>query len=132
MRLFVTEIVPGVSVFAVILTHGSPLSFAEVRAPLFPGRFEIAGFFQSFLFHVHCGFLSGFAMRFLQVIKFFFGLPCAKSHQSCIGNNHNRPAANKNAAKPSARTARRIQGASNSDAVPPQNSAEASKTVIST
>jgi hypothetical protein len=35
-RVIVRQIFPGVAVSAVILTHGAPLSFAQVRAPEFP------------------------------------------------------------------------------------------------
>ena len=36
--LVMGEIIPGVTAFAVILAHGSPLALAEVGPPLFPGN----------------------------------------------------------------------------------------------
>ena len=51
--LIMGEVIPGVSAFAVVLTDGSPLTFAQVRSPLFPGSFLRSGFFKTGLFGVH-------------------------------------------------------------------------------
>src|SRR5436309_1552888 len=51
--LIVSEIIPGVAPFAVVLAHGSPLPFAEIRAPLLPGDFLLAGLVESFVFSSH-------------------------------------------------------------------------------
>src|SRR5262249_22125385 len=42
--LIVAEVVPGVAAFAVVLADGSPLAFAEIGSPLFPGRLLRARF----------------------------------------------------------------------------------------
>src|SRR5262249_8880512 len=44
--LVVAEVVPGVSIGAVVLANGSPLPFAEVRSPLLPGDVLGAWFLQ--------------------------------------------------------------------------------------
>ena len=33
-----SEVVPGIAVVTVVLTHRAPLALAEVRSPLFPGH----------------------------------------------------------------------------------------------
>ena len=43
--LIVGEVIPGVSAFTVVLTDGSPLTFAQVRSPLLPWCFLRSGFF---------------------------------------------------------------------------------------
>ena len=52
-RLVVGEVVPGVASLAVVLAHGPPLTFAQVRAPQLPGRPVRAGFFETGLLGVH-------------------------------------------------------------------------------
>src|ERR1700749_2258242 len=44
------EVVPGVSIFAVVLANRSPLPLAEVRSPLLPRNTLFARLIQSFLF----------------------------------------------------------------------------------
>src|SRR6267142_6580328 len=44
------EEIPGVTVCAVVLAHGSPLSFTEVRPPLLPCHGPRAGFLEPMLF----------------------------------------------------------------------------------
>ena len=51
--MVVREEVPGVAVLAVVLAHGAPLSFTEVRPPLFPGGLLLAGLVQSDMFSGH-------------------------------------------------------------------------------
>src|SRR5262245_45407871 len=51
--LVVAKIVPGVTPLAVILAHGSPLAFAQVGSPLFPGGFVGARFLEPDLFSRH-------------------------------------------------------------------------------
>jgi hypothetical protein len=55
--MIVGEEVPGVSVLAVILAHGSPLPLAQVRAPLLPGDSGLTRIVQALLLrHIHnCG-----------------------------------------------------------------------------
>src|SRR4029077_10008812 len=48
--LGMTEVVPRISVLAVIFPYGPPLSFAEVRAPFFPGDSLFAALIQPVLF----------------------------------------------------------------------------------
>src|SRR4029453_8693232 len=52
-RLVVAEVIPGITVVAVILAHGAPLTFAEVRPPLFPGDRFLPRFDESLLFGGH-------------------------------------------------------------------------------
>ena len=56
--LIVRKEVPGVAVGAVVLAHGAPLAFAEVRSPLLPGRLIGARGFQPALFGIHGELLS--------------------------------------------------------------------------
>jgi hypothetical protein len=42
--LLMTEVIPGIAIFAVILADGAPLAFAEVRSPFFPWRIRLARF----------------------------------------------------------------------------------------
>src|SRR5208283_3626534 len=51
--LVVTEVIPGVAALAVVLTHGPPLAFAEVRPPLFPGGLLFSRLFQTGVFCGH-------------------------------------------------------------------------------
>ena len=51
--LVVGEVVPGVAVLAVIFADGPPLSFAEVRPPLFPGGFLLARCVEPVVFRGH-------------------------------------------------------------------------------
>src|SRR6185312_4324539 len=53
--LLVREVVPRVSVFAVILTHRAPLPFAEVWPPFFPLDVFLARLVQALLFCIHNG-----------------------------------------------------------------------------
>ena len=57
--MVVREEVPGVAVLAVVLAHGAPLSFTEVRPPLLPGGLQLASLVQSDLF---CGHESPLAV----------------------------------------------------------------------
>src|SRR5262249_1307735 len=57
-RLVMSEVVPGVSAFAVVLAHRTPLAFAEVRPPLLPGDRSVASLFQSIVFRSHGCLLS--------------------------------------------------------------------------
>src|SRR5262245_10372769 len=50
--MVVGEIVPGVSIFAVIFTHRPPLTFTQIRPPCFPGLFAGAGCLEPLLFFV--------------------------------------------------------------------------------
>src|SRR3974377_1210569 len=50
------EVVPGASIFAVVLANRPPLPFAEVRAPFAPRGFTIMGFLQTHLFCCHVEF----------------------------------------------------------------------------
>src|SRR6266704_1536974 len=56
------EIVPGVAVFAVVLTDRTPLSLAQVGSPFLPGDLRLARVVQPFLLndiHNHsCHFFS--------------------------------------------------------------------------
>ena len=54
--VIVGEEVPGVAVLAVVLAHGAPLPFAEVRSPLLPGGLLLARLVQSDLFCCHIVF----------------------------------------------------------------------------
>src|SRR6266567_1314867 len=45
--LVVGEVVPGISVLAVIFPNRAPLSFAEVRSPFSPRRVSCSRFFNS-------------------------------------------------------------------------------------
>src|SRR5262245_19988879 len=47
-RLVVGEVVPGIAVPAVILAHRPPLSLAQIRSPIAPGR--LPGLLQSLIF----------------------------------------------------------------------------------
>ena len=47
-RLVVAEVVPRTTVSTVVLADSTPLSFAEVRSPFFPGNPELAGVVQRF------------------------------------------------------------------------------------
>src|SRR5258705_7085430 len=51
--LVMTEVVPGISILAVVFANGSPLALAEVGPPLFPVRCALAGFLQAGLFLCH-------------------------------------------------------------------------------
>ena len=66
--MVVREEVPGVAVLAVVLAHGAPLSFTEVRPPLFPGGLQLAGLVQSDLFCGH-GNTSQVLVRFSSAAK---------------------------------------------------------------
>src|SRR5262245_1966876 len=39
--LVMAEVVPGISILAVVLPHGPPLPLAQVGAPLSPGNFTL-------------------------------------------------------------------------------------------
>ena len=52
-RLVVSEIIPGVSAFAVILAHRTPLSLAKIGAPFLPRFRWITGFVESIAFVPH-------------------------------------------------------------------------------
>jgi hypothetical protein len=67
--LVVAEVVPGVAHVAVVLAHGAPLAFREIRAPLLPRLAGIAGSFEttSFFGHGVASLLSGLAVRSEQV-----------------------------------------------------------------
>src|SRR5262249_24055780 len=41
-RLIVAQVIPGVAAFVVIFSAGSPLAFAQVRPPFFPGNSLLA------------------------------------------------------------------------------------------
>ena len=45
--MIVGEEIPGVTPFALVLAHGAPLSFAEVRSPLLPGSLLFSRLFKS-------------------------------------------------------------------------------------
>src|SRR5262245_27837087 len=51
-RMVVREIVPGVAVLAVVLTHSAPLPFAEIGSPLLPWRSLLTGLRQARAFRV--------------------------------------------------------------------------------
>ncbi len=51
--LVMTEVIPRIAPFAVVLSNRSPLAFAEVRPPLFPGGLLFSCLFQSYLFRGH-------------------------------------------------------------------------------
>src|SRR5262245_61767084 len=66
-RLIVAEIIPGITVVAVILPHRAPLAFAEVWSPFFPRSVAVSGCFESLLFGIHGGILSiGFGKLLLR------------------------------------------------------------------
>src|SRR5579859_1011798 len=46
-RVVVGKVLPRSAIGAVILAHGSPLPFTQVRSPAFPVNVALAGFFQS-------------------------------------------------------------------------------------
>ena len=48
-----SEIVPGVSAFAVVLAYGSPLPLAEIGPPLLPGDVLLADCVESVVFACH-------------------------------------------------------------------------------
>src|SRR5262249_5308662 len=52
-RFVVSEVVPGIAVFTVILPHSSPLPLAPIWAPLLPGDALLTGFCQMSLFGIH-------------------------------------------------------------------------------
>src|SRR5881397_3476473 len=58
--LVMGEVVPGVAAVTVVFANGSPLSLAEIRAPLLPLRGLAAGFFQSTVLGVHVWLLNPF------------------------------------------------------------------------
>jgi hypothetical protein len=60
-RLIVGEEVPGVAVFAVILAHGPPLPFAQIRSPLLPLNLLFSRFIKALLFGDHVATCSGLA-----------------------------------------------------------------------
>jgi hypothetical protein len=51
-RVVVREVVPGIAVLAVVLTHRAPLPLAEIRSPFSPWRALLARLSQSRLFGV--------------------------------------------------------------------------------
>src|SRR6516225_7014525 len=57
-RLIVTEIVPGIAVFAVVLADGAPLAFAEVGPPLPPRNLLLSRLLQTRCFGRHLFGLS--------------------------------------------------------------------------
>src|SRR5437016_3769743 len=52
-RVIVREIIPGVAVRAVILTHGSPRTLAKIRTPALPMLRALARLFDSPFFRSH-------------------------------------------------------------------------------
>src|SRR5262249_51030858 len=52
-RMIVCEVVPGVSVVAVVFTHRPPLSFTQIWPPVLPGRLLFSCLFKPGLFSVH-------------------------------------------------------------------------------
>src|SRR5579859_6939383 len=52
-RMIVRKVLPRCAVAAVILAHGAPLSFTQVRSPAFPVDVALAGFFQAYFFLSH-------------------------------------------------------------------------------
>ena len=55
--LFMAEVVPGVSVRAIVFPNRAPLAFAQVRSPFLPRRFFVTGCRKAFCFCVgtrHC------------------------------------------------------------------------------
>src|SRR5260370_25874371 len=46
-RLIMGEVVPCISIFAIVFPNGSPLTLAKIGAPLFPRGFRCPGFFES-------------------------------------------------------------------------------------
>src|SRR5215510_1727584 len=46
------KIVPSIACATVVFTHGAPLPFTQVGAPLFPGNITLPCFLQSQLFRV--------------------------------------------------------------------------------
>jgi hypothetical protein len=48
--MIVGEEIPGVTPRAIVLADGSPLTFAQVRAPLLPSLFVLASFFEAEMF----------------------------------------------------------------------------------
>src|SRR5215471_15792264 len=52
LRVIVGEVVPGVTVGAVIFAHGSPLPLAQIRSPLLPCGFPFAVLLEPGLFRV--------------------------------------------------------------------------------
>ena len=53
--VIVSEEVPGITIFAIVLAHRSPLPFTQVRPPLFP-RYPISGLDKTPLLCVRIGF----------------------------------------------------------------------------
>src|SRR5262249_47962690 len=51
--LVVSEIIPGVAPFAIVLPAGPPLPLAEVRPPPFPRTSMLPGLFESDMFFRH-------------------------------------------------------------------------------
>src|SRR5689334_16443082 len=56
-RLLVCEVVPGVTVRAVVLAHRAPGAFAQVRTPPLPRCAPLGRFLEAsvFWFHLRCG-----------------------------------------------------------------------------
>src|SRR5581483_1558364 len=54
-RVVVRQVIPRRPARAVILAHGSPLPFGQVRPPAFPVCFAVAGLLKSLLFSGHDG-----------------------------------------------------------------------------
>src|SRR5258708_16952982 len=52
-RLVMGEVVPGISIIAIVFTNRAPLALAQVRPPLPPVGLALAGFLQSRLFLCH-------------------------------------------------------------------------------
>ena len=52
-RLIVAEIIPGITTFAIVLTHRAPLALTQVRAPFFPRNLLLLRFFESDVFCRH-------------------------------------------------------------------------------
>src|SRR5262245_42443604 len=52
-RLVMAEVVPSIAIFAVILTHGPPLAFAQVWSPFFPWSVGVGRVVETLLFAVH-------------------------------------------------------------------------------
>src|SRR5581483_6168906 len=57
--MIMREEIPGVTARAVVLAHGAPLAFAEVRSPLLPRDGACPRFFEPTLFSGHHRSLSG-------------------------------------------------------------------------
>src|SRR5262249_16050496 len=52
-RLIVGEVIPGITVFTVVLAHRAPLALAQVRSPLLPRNLLRLCFVKSVLFWGH-------------------------------------------------------------------------------